>query len=65
MIASTFTSANIAAAYYVDPAAVTIHPFKRVLAIKVTMPRPISSSALGDCDVYGSQQHFKLRTLIV
>lgn len=63
MNAPTFTSANIAAAYRADPTAVAIHSFKRVLAIKVTMPRPISSGAPGDCDVYGSQQHFPLGNL--
>ena len=55
-----FTAKRIAEVYHADPAAVQIHPFRRILAIKVTMPRPISSGAPGDCDVYGSQQHFPL-----
>ena len=55
-----FTAAKIAALYRTVPDAVRIHPFRKILAIKVTMPRPVSSGAPGDCDVYGSQQHFPL-----
>ena len=55
-----FTAAKIAALYRVAPSTVRIHPFRKILAIKVTMPRPVSSGAPGDCDVYGSQQHFPL-----
>jgi hypothetical protein len=55
-----FTAEKIAELYHADPEKVKIHPFKRILAIKVTMPRPVSSGAIGDCDVYGSQQHFPL-----
>ena len=55
-----FTAAKIAALYCAAPDAVRIHPFRKILAIKVTMPRPVSSGAPGDCDVYGSQQHFPL-----
>ena len=55
-----FTAAKIAALYRALPSTVRIHPFRKILAIKVTMPRPVSSGAPGDCDVYGSQQHFPL-----
>lgn len=61
--APSFTAARIAAAYHVDSASVAIHPFERILAIKVTMPRPVSCGAIGDCDVYGSQQHLPLAML--
>lgn len=65
MAAKNFTPANIATIYHTDTASVNIHPFRRVMAIKITMPRPVSSGAPGDCDVYGSQQHFQLGMLDV
>lgn len=55
-----FTAKKIAALYKALPETVQIHPFRRILAVKVTMPRPVGSGAPGDCDVYGSQQHFPL-----
>jgi len=59
-----FTAANIAEMYHVDPTAVRICPFERVLAIKIAMPRPgASSGAPGDTDVYGSSRHFPLANL--
>ena len=39
---------------------VKIYPFKKVLAIKVVIPRSTPSGMPGDRDVYGSQQHFPL-----
>lgn len=63
--APAFSARNIAGLYQADPDKVAIHPFKKVLAIKITMPRPISSGAPGDCDVYGSQQHFPLGNLAI
>ena len=60
------TVERIGELYGVDPAAVRIMPFERVLAIKVSLPRPgPSSGAPGDRDVYGSQQHFPLAELSV
>jgi len=57
---------RIAQMYGVDPAQVRVVPFERVLAIKVTIPRPgASSGAPGDRDVYGAQQHFPLGDLSV
>lgn len=58
--AASFNPVVIAGLYGVDADDVRIYPFKRILAVKVTMPRPISSGAPGDTDVYGSQQHFPL-----
>jgi Domain of unknown function (DUF4387) len=55
-----FTVEKIAALYNSDAGQVKIHPFRRVLAIKVTLPRSVSSGAPGDLDVYGCQQHFPL-----
>lgn len=55
-----FTAAKIAELYHADPAALRLLPFRRALAIKITIPRPVSSGAPGDLDVYGSQQHFPL-----
>ena len=34
--------------------------FEPGLAIKATIPRPVSSGAVGDTDVYGAQQHAPL-----
>jgi hypothetical protein len=63
--AQGFTVGNIASLYHADPATVAIHPFRRVLAIKVTLPRPIASGGPSDPDVYGSQQHFPIADLEV
>ena len=63
---AAFSAAQIAQLYGCDAAAVRVCPFERVLAIKVSMPRPgASSGAPGDRDVYGSQQHFPLADLDV
>lgn len=57
----SFCESSIAELYEVDVARVCIHLFPAVRTIKVTMPRPSSSSgAPGDRDVYGCQQHFPL-----
>ncbi len=59
-----FTPRHIASLYHVGAEDVRITPFEAVLTIKVSMPRPgTSSGALGDRDVYGSQQHFPLADL--
>ena len=43
---------------------VKIFPFEVILTIKVSMPRPgTSSGAVGARDVYGSQQNFPLADL--
>ena len=59
-----FTPHHIADLYHVDAGDVKISPFEAILTIKVSMPRPgTSSGAVGDRDVYGSQQHFPLADL--
>jgi hypothetical protein len=35
------------------------------LAIKATFPRPVSSGAFGDTDVYGAQQHAPLLDIVL
>lgn len=58
-----FTAENIAKAYRKKTAEISIHPFKAIKGIKITMPRTVSSGAPGDNDVYGSQQHMPLANL--
>jgi len=60
MDSPAFEKQKIASLYNVSGDEVQIHPFAEILAIKITMPRTISSGAPGDLDVYGSQQHFPL-----
>jgi uncharacterized protein DUF4387 len=61
--APDFNTKQIAEIYKVKAADVKIHPFKAIKAIKISMPRTISSGAPGDNDVYGSQQHLPLANL--
>ena len=61
--APAFSTENIAKAYKVQGSEVKIHPFKAVKAIKISMPRLVSSGSPGDNDVYGSQQHLPLAEL--
>jgi len=60
MNSAAFCKQEIGSLYNVSFEDVQIHPFAEILAIKITMPRLISSGAPGDRDVYGSQQHFPL-----
>jgi hypothetical protein len=48
---------RIAARYGVDAACVGIHTLRPACAVKITLPRRVSSGSAGDTDVYGSQQH--------
>ena len=54
---------HIAKIYKVKASVVKIHPFKAIKAIKISMPRVLSSGAPGDNDVYGSQQHLPLANM--
>jgi hypothetical protein len=59
-----FTEESIADLYGTAASSVQICPFERIRTIKVSLPRPGSSSgAPGDRDVYGCQQHFPLANL--
>ena len=55
-----FTPGSIARLYGLAPDAIAIHPSERRLAVKISLPRQVSSGAPGDVDVYGSQQHMGL-----
>ena len=63
--APDFSANRIAELYATSPGSVRICPFKRILAIKVSLPRQVSSGAPGDVDVYGSQQHFPLGNISI
>lgn len=55
-----FTSAEVARRFRIEEAEVTLIPFDRVHAIKITIPRrwgSRGSGSTGDRDVYGAQQH--------
>ena len=56
----SFTHLTISGLYKISPAEIRIIPFEEILAIKVSMPRSVSSGAVTDRDVYGAQQHFPL-----
>ena len=49
--------------YGVEPRDVTIHAHRAACAVKVSMPRRISSGSAADRDVYGSQQHMLLASV--
>jgi len=60
--------ASVAKLYQVDPQDVSIIPFERVSAVKVTIPRSFGTRGSGsafDRDVYGAQQHGPLAALVV
>ena len=61
--APALNAKHIAEVYKVKSSEVKIHPFKAIKAIKISMPRTISSGAPNDNDVYGSQQHLPLANL--
>ena len=62
----SFNKDNIAKLYNIPSEMVKIRPFKKVLAIKIIIPRlHASSGSLADRDVYGAQQHFPLGDLII
>jgi len=59
-------AAHIARLYGLPDAAVTsVHFFAPANAFKATFTRPMVSGAVGDTDVYGSQQHMPLVDVIV
>lgn len=58
--AAPFSAPAIAALYGVSADEVAIHVLRQAYAIKVTLPRAVSSGHPLDRDVYGSQQHFPL-----
>lgn len=62
--ANVLTPEVIGSLYGVDRSRVVVLPFRRVLAIKITLDRPLQSSGSpNDTDVYGAQQHAPLMAL--
>ncbi|MBV7483178.1 DUF4387 domain-containing protein [Bordetella sp. BOR01] len=57
------TRERIAALYGVSPDDVLFTEYPPALAYKATLPRRITSGAVGDTDVYGAQQHAPLLDL--
>ena len=49
--------------YGVSGVDVRVYLFPQARAIKITLPRPVSSGGVGDRDVYGAQQHGPLGDL--
>jgi len=59
--ANVMTKAVFAKLYGINEADITgIIAFAPAKAIKITIVRPMASGDLGECDVYGAQQHAPL-----
>ena len=59
--ANIMTKAVFTQLYNIQEADITgIIAFAPAKAIKITMKRPLASGDLGECDVYGAQQHAPL-----
>ena len=59
--ANIMTKAVFAKLYGINEADITgIIAFAPAKAIKITIVRPMASGDLGECDVYGAQQHAPL-----
>jgi hypothetical protein len=56
---------QIASLYRIDEADINIIEFDPAAAIKISFPRPVSSGAVGDTDVYGAQQHAPLFNITI
>jgi hypothetical protein len=54
------TPALFARLYNVSIAEVQFFEHDRALALKASIPRPVASGDLADCDVFGGQQHAPL-----
>lgn len=60
---SAIEATTVAELYGVAERDVQIFHFPKAYAIKVVLPRRVSSGACGDRDVYGAQQHGPLTQL--
>ena len=60
MASSSFNVKTIADLYGRGIGEISILPFEKVLAIKITMKRVCGAGGPDDLDVYGAQQHFPL-----
>jgi hypothetical protein len=57
--------ANIAQLYNVPADGVRVFELVSILAVKVSIPRPVFSGDVNDTDVYGGQFHSRLVRLVV
>ena len=60
LAAPGLTPDSIAGLYNVPASAVAVHELRQACALKITLPRRVSSGSARDRDVYGSQQHMPL-----
>jgi hypothetical protein len=60
-----FSRANIAQLYNVPADGVRVFELVSILAVKVSIPRPVFSGDVNDTDVYGGQFHSRLVRLVV
>jgi len=63
--APEFNRKSVAKLYSVPPETVAIHELRAACALKISLPRDIPSGAVGDRDVYGSQQHMPIAKIAV
>ena len=63
--ADEFSTRAIAALYDVSVDSVLLHVMASACAVKVTLPRKVASGSPGDRDVYGSQQHMALASVVL
>jgi hypothetical protein len=59
-----FSRANIAQLYNVPANGVRVFELVSILAVKVSIPRPVFSGDVNDTDVYGGQFHSRLVRLV-
>jgi hypothetical protein len=60
-----FSMANICQLYNVPADGVRVFELVSILAVKVSIPRPVFSGDVNDTDVYGGQFHSRLVRLVV
>jgi Domain of unknown function (DUF4387) len=60
-----FSRENISKLYNVPPDGVRVFELVSILAVKVSIPRPVFSGDVNDTDVYGGQFHSRLVQLVV
>jgi hypothetical protein len=60
-----FSQATIAQLYNVPADGVRVFELVSILAVKVSIPRPVFSGDVNDTDVYGGQFHSRLVRLVV
>ena len=63
--ARTINAQWFASTYRLEPSMVTIYHYDAASAIKITIPRPVTSGDIDDTDVFGGQQYGPLVDLEV